>query len=164
MLKELEDSSDAEEESQDELDKMIANLEWVEWWAEAWILLKQLQAETQSQKAIIEKLSEWVKKLNSEKRALSEKNAELELYGWGIDDQQVIYINSNLTKARWWDDKAKSRIVDILDSIRSELTGSTKEEEDIKTKEDKISQYGMVNDTLTDPSKKIEKDDFQINL
>jgi uncharacterized phage infection (PIP) family protein YhgE len=128
-------------------------------------LLTQLQDDNKWFKSKVDELQSLVSKLSKEKWDLSLKNAELELY-WSADDAEIIYLNWNITKARWGDEKAKKRIVSILDNIRSELTGMTKEDEDSEYEDNKIYKFMNYNWSRMSANTKSNGwiDDFTVEL
>jgi hypothetical protein len=116
-------------------------------------------------KTQVDQLQKLVWKINKEKWDIMMRNTELELY-WNIDEPNLIYLNGNLEKAKWGDEKSKKRIVGILDDLRSELTGQTKEEQDTDNASDLISKVSSFNSS-SNPNTKWGQgwiDDYEINL
>lgn len=165
LLKELDDSNEEWSDTLDEAQKIINSLKWQEWGDDAVKLLTQLQDDNKWFKSKVDELQSLVSKLSKEKWDLSLKNAELELY-WSADDAEIIYLNWNITKARWGDEKAKKRIVSILDNIRSELTGMTKEDEDSEYEDNKIYKFMNYNWSRMSANTKSNGwiDDFTVEL
>jgi hypothetical protein len=155
LLKELDDSNTEWSDDLDEAQKIIDSLKDVEWTEGAVTLLKQLQTESKQDKKTIDTLKKLVWKIDKEKWDLSLKNAELELYGTN-DDAQLVYLNSNMTKARAGDEKTKERIVKIIDDLRTELAGWTKEQEEADKSDDKISKFTSFNWDKINPNLKTE--------
>jgi len=165
LLKDLDEWTEDTQDELDDVQKIIESLKSAEWTEEAVNKLTELQADNSAKAATIESLRTLVSKLSKEKQDISVKNAELELY-WSIDDAQLVYLNWHIGKARWGDDKSKKRIVDILDSIRSELVGKTVDEEDQESLDDKISKFWSYNNSKSDPNTKTKwwLDSFSLEL
>lgn len=155
ILKELDEWNEESSEAIDETQKIIDSLKWVEWSEEAVTLLTWLQSENSQQKAQLEWLKWLINKLNKDKSELSIKNAELELYGW-IDDSQLVYLNWNLSSARSWDEKAKDKIVSILDQLRTELAWTTLDQDNKESMEDKLNMFSSYNESKADPNTNVE--------
>lgn len=147
----LKDLDDDKTENLDEAQKVLDAIKDLEWAEGATALIEQLQTDSKQDKATIESMKTLVDKLTKEKWDLSAKNAELELYGWS-DDTQLVYLNANLTKARAGDDSSKKKIVWILDDLRVELSGKTKEEEEQESADDKIGRFTAHNGSKVDPN------------
>lgn len=164
LLKDIEEWTEDTSETIDKADDVISDL-WNEWQAwEAGALLEQLKTDNSQLKTQVDQLNKLVSKINKEKWDIMMRNTELELYG-NIDDPNLVYLNWNLEKAKWGDDKAKNRIVWILDDLRSEIAGMTKEEEEIENSSDlaaKVSSFNNSSNPNTKSSWWI--DDYEINL
>lgn len=165
LLSEIESGSEDTEETIKKAEDVVTEL-WDEWKAwEAWELIEQMKVDNAQLKTQVDQLNKLVSKINKEKWDIMMKNTELELYG-NLDDPNLVYLNWNLTKAKEWDEKSKKRIVSILDNLRSDLVGATKEEEDIESKSDLMSKITSYNST-SNPNKSWGQgwiDDYEINL
>lgn len=164
LLSELDDNSEKSEETIVKADEVVAKL-WDEGEAwEAWALLEQLKVENTQYKNTVDQLNKLITKLNKEKWDVMMRNTELELYG-NIDEPNLVYLNWNIEKARWGDNKSKKRIITILDDIRTELAWKTQEDEDMDAKTDLISKVSSFNSSSTPNTKTVWwVDDYEVNL
>lgn len=162
LLKDLDEDQAREDDS---YKAIIDTLKSVEWSDEAIAMINEMRLENQTNKSTIKSLNDLVKKLTQEKNDSVVRAAELELYG-NLDDTQLVYLNGNLTKARSWDDKAKKRIIWILDSIRWELAWKTLEDEENADIDNKLNTFSSYNDSKLNWnfSWKWWLDDVQIDL
>lgn len=74
-------------------------------------------------KQALNNMEQIVKKLTNEKSDLIYKNAELEAFGWDNTDPKILMLSRNLTKAKDWDERSKTKVVSTLKDMLYELTG-----------------------------------------
>lgn len=164
LLADLEDTSEQTEENLKEADKVIEDLNKSWNWDDAAKVVEQLKVDNAQLKTTVDQLQKLISKINKEKWDIMMRNTELELY-WNVDDPSLIYLNWNIAKAKWGDEKSKRRIISILDDLRTELAWKTKEDEDMEDRTDMISKISEFNSS-TWPNAKARNaiDDFEINL
>lgn len=125
------------EESIEKSEEAISNMEKTGVATDADITT--LKEENQAQKDLIERMTEQVKKLSSDKSDLSLKNAELEAFGGDFTDPNLLIISRNLEKAKGGDDKSKSKVTTILKNMLEDLTGEDYESKKVNKAADVLS-------------------------
>lgn len=140
LFADLEDASDANDESKKILDNVAA-------WGGTITpeQVKELEAQIAIQKDINTKLTGQVKKLMNDSVDMSYKNAELEAFGWVSTNPNVLILSKNLEKAQAWDDKSKSKVISVLKSLYEEFTGEDLEKTKVSQQTDLLSAVDSYN-------------------
>lgn len=140
LFADLEDASDANDESKKILDDVSA---WNGTITPEQV--KELEAQIAIQKDINTKLSGQVKKLMNDSVDMSYKNAELEAFGWVSTNPNVLILSKNLEKAQAGDDKSKSKVISVLKSLYEEFTGEDLESTKVSQQTDLLSAVDSYN-------------------
>lgn len=74
-------------------------------------------------KQALNNMEQMIKKLTNEKSDLVYKNAELEAFGWENMDPKILILSRNLSKAKDWDEKSKTKIISTLKDMLYDMTG-----------------------------------------
>jgi hypothetical protein len=140
LFADLEDASDANDESKKILDNVAA-------WGGTITpeQVKELEAQIAIQKDINTKLTGQVKKLMNDSVDMSYKNAELEAFGWVSTNPNVLILSKNLEKAQAWDDKSKSKVISVLKSLYEEFTGEDLEKTKVSQQTDLLAAVDSYN-------------------
>ncbi len=140
LFADLEDASDANDESKKILDNVAA-------WGGTITpeQVKELEAQIAIQKDINTKLTGQVKKLMNDSVDMSYKNAELEAFGWVSTNPNVLILSKNLEKAQAWDDKSKSKVISVLKSLYEEFTGEDLEKSKVSQQTDLLAAVDSYN-------------------
>lgn len=74
-------------------------------------------------KQALNNMEQMIKKLTNEKSDLVYKNAELEAFWWENMDPKILILSRNLSKAKDWDEKSKTKIISTLKDMLYDMTG-----------------------------------------
>lgn len=144
LFAEIDDANDA-------LDKIEANKGWDNS-EDIWVLKDSLS-----------KMEQIVKRLTNEKADLTYRVADLEAFGADWSDPKILLLSRNLTKAKDWDDKAKTKALSILKDMLYDLTWEDYEQSKIDKDVDLLSAVEQYNNT-TNPNLKASKKEVNNTL
>ena len=133
LFADLEDASNATEESKKILDDVAASGTITPDQA------KELQTQNTVLQEINAKNSALIKKMMNDSVDMSYRNAELEAFGWVSTDPNVLILSKNIEKARSGDDKSKSKIITILKNLYEDFTGEDLEKTKVSNQVDLLS-------------------------
>lgn len=167
-LKEIDDllaSFDKKnEEASEDIQAILESLKGVPGGEQAVALIENLQTSNAEKEATIQQIQKASDDMKMRLQDIQNKNVELEATS-GIDDPTILYIHSNIWKARAWDGKTKVKMIAVLDKLRKEFAGKTIDEEENESLDDKfnlLSNVGKSGGWLNKSG--MNDDDFDIEL
>jgi hypothetical protein len=143
----LFDDLDSEIETSNEALDNIETAGWDSW--EIWTLRDSLK-----------RMEDQIKKLNWNNADLKFRNAELEAYSIEDSDPKIMVIVRNLSKAKDWDDKAKTKTINALKDMIYDLTWEDFDDNKVNQDIDMLTASEMYNTEINPKLKSDKKDEI----
>lgn len=108
----------------------------------------------------LKRMEDQIKKLNNNNADLKFRNAELSAFSIEDSDPKVMVIARNFSKAIWWDDKAKAKVVSTLKDMIYDLTGEDFDDKKVAWDIDLLTASEMYNNEINPNLKEKNSKDY----
>lgn len=108
----------------------------------------------------LKRMEDQIKKLNNNNADLKFRNAELSAFSIEDSDPKVMVIARNFSKATWWDDKAKAKVVSTLKDMIYDLTWEDFDDRKVAWDIDLLTASEMYNNEINPNLKEKNEKDF----